>query len=203
MTNTKLASFNKLNSSCVLDGTYKTNFIYDIDSIVYSNLNSPSKANIINNIDNIKFKGIENKVFNLNLIFIDTILPELLSFMLIYGYSQNCSSIKKLTLYLIDSNPLKLSESFKRIFYIHKIKIFLDHVVRGLSPNTIWEDNVDIYDNYPVIKYDNELLYYSDDINKFRTALLETAHIETSDIIEFQEANEKANFSLSLKININ
>ena len=110
---------------------------------------------------------------------VESSLPELLSHIIITSHLKNCYSLKELTYFLVRSNPLNLSRDFAKIYYEQKIKDFLDHLVRGMNATEVWHDNADIYNCYPVMKINDELLFYGNNIKLFREKLLENSQIYT------------------------
>ncbi len=184
--------FRKLNNTYLLNGLDDNNFIYEFNSNIET-LNSCNNEKAL-------FKAVEGKIFENNLRMIDSILPKLLSKILLYGYINSCSSFKELTYYLKETNPLNLSESFKNIYYTHKINDFLDHLIRGLNSKDTWLDKYNIYKSYPVLKYNSHLLYYGENINNFKNAVFEMAYIELTNILSIH--TNKKEFGLNLRIKI-
>ena len=204
--NSQVTRFRKLNSSYLLDSKSEANFIYELNfnnnpSSLSDCYNQEKIINLIkNNPEAIKFDSIKGQIFKNNLIFIDSSLPELLSYLLLYGFINNCSSIKLLSEKITELNPLNIPSIGLDIFYKYKIKQFLNHLCLGFSPEKVWNDDANIYENYPVIKYNSNLIYYGEDINLFKESVFNLAHLDLANISKIGYIDTKAKLSLNLKI---
>ena len=74
---------------------------------------------------NLKFERIEPPLFELDLILIESSLPQILATMLIKAYKDGVSKFSELLCWLELSNPLKFDQSLGQKFYEYKLKKFL------------------------------------------------------------------------------
>ncbi len=201
--NSQTVKFRTLNSSYLLYSKRETDFIYELN-FDNKSFNQEKIIDLIKcNPEAIKFDSIKGQIFKNNLIFIDSSLPELLSYLLLYGFINNCSSIKLLSEKITELNPLNIqSIELVDIFYKYKIKQFLNHLSLGLKPDTVWNDDTDIYKNYPVIKYSSNLMYYGEDINLFKESVFNLAHLDLTNISKLSSLDKKTKLSLNLRVKI-
>ena len=102
---TEPVTFNNINSSYILQPSNETKLLFDI---------ATNSSDL--NVNKFTFNKVQNKVFNKNLMLVESRLPELLSHIIIASYLKNCYSLKELTYFLVRSNPLNLSRDFAKIY---------------------------------------------------------------------------------------
>ena len=83
---------------------------------------------------NLTFEKIEPILFELDLILIESSLPQILAAMLIKAYKDGVCKFSELLHWLEFSNPLRFDQSFGHKFYEYKVKKFLMTLVQGRSP---------------------------------------------------------------------
>lgn len=148
------------------------NFIYEIEHIkhkkvdinkINSIIERPSITNRIKRLldegYDLKFKNTESINFMNNLVLIDTKLPDILSFLLLYKYTEKSGSkISELTKILIHKNPLGYNLEFEHPMYEHKIKNFLTDSALGMIPSQRWIGKYDATGGFIIVKTDGELV---------------------------------------------
>ena len=84
--------------------------------------------------DNLELARIEPALFELDLILIESSLPQLLAAMLVKSYKDGVCKFSRLLHLLEVSNPLKFDQSLGHKFYEYKLKKFLMTLVQDRSP---------------------------------------------------------------------
>ncbi len=206
-------------ASTLLNASKTTNFIYKISNCSLKN-NFIEKTNSIDTRSKIKdrleainsmnckieFIRTEKEVFENNLILIDSLLPNILSEIVLGFYRSNLSEIKELAENIEIKNPLKFNTSNNHKYYEYKIKKFLTEVALGMMPGTVWDGLYDATGGYLVVKNDGEILsYHIYNKNKFENYLyhntkLETASSSRHDFGKIYKANENYYIKLNLQI---
>jgi type II restriction enzyme len=207
------------NPSTLLNAGETTNFIFkivdakinqkEIDEI--NNISSRSK--IKDRIVEIKNKGgkfefvkTQRSIFSNNLILIDSLLPQILSSIVINFYSSTHSNTEDLVKFTEDENPLKFDKTDKHLFYSYKIKRFLTDIALGMMPSKVWTGEYDATGGYLIVKANGEILcYHIYNKNEFEDYLLANTKLETASSSrhgfgEIYEENGELFFKLNLQI---
>ena len=164
--------FSKIEENTILlKTTDKDNFIFVIENVnlnseLFNGINhkeSPFEQinKILNQGGKLIFKRIENELFNNNLILVDSYLPLILSYLIIYFYTTGKREIKELTALLTASNPLSYPIDNDFSFYQYKIKSFLFGLITGLTPNEFWNGEYDSKKVLTVIKDNGDILNFN------------------------------------------
>lgn len=180
-------------ASTLLNAGQTTNFIYQIDG----DLPAETIA-AINAIDSqhkikerisaigqrggkLRFATLEHSVFNNNLILIDSLLPNILAEALLLFFSSNLSTVKEITDYLEEENPLHFDTANSHRFYEYKMKRFLVDAALGMMPAKVWNGQYDATGGYLVVKDDGEIIcYHIYNKNDFENYLLHNTKLETA-----------------------
>lgn len=182
------------NPSTLLNAGETTNFVYKINGAKLTQnemieINSIStKSKIKDRINEIKSKGgsfefsqTQRAIFNNNLILIDSLLPQILSFVVLNFYSSNHSKIENLVQLTENENPLNFDTSNKHLFYSYKIKRFLTDIALGMMPSKVWTGEYDATGGYLIVKSDGEILcYHIYNKNEFENYLLSNTKLDTA-----------------------
>lgn len=207
------------NDSTLLNAGKTTNFIYRIKNInltdseidQINNINSRSKIKdrvlaILSKGAGLEYKGMENLIFQNNLILIDSLLPNLISELLISFNSSPRSTVKDLTQELLSKNPLAFNTNHSHNFYEYKVKRFLTDVALGMMPATVWDGIYDATGGYLIVKVDGEVVcYHIYNRNQFEDYLFHNTKLETASSTRhnfgsiYRENNELL-FKLNLQI---
>lgn len=182
------------NPSTLLNAGETTNFIFkivdakinqkEIDEI--NNISSRSK--IKDRILEIKNKGgkfefvkTQRTIFSNNLILIDSLLPQILSNIVLNFYSSTHSNTEDLVKITEEENPLKFDTTDKHLFYNYKIKRFLTDIALGMMPSKVWAGEYDATGGYLIVKADGEILcYHIYNKNEFENYLLANTKLDTA-----------------------
>lgn len=207
------------NPSTLLNAGETTNFIFkivdtkinqkEIDEI--NNISSRSK--IKDRILEIKNKGgkfefvkTQRTIFSNNLILIDSLLPQILSNIVLNFYSSSNSNTEDLVKLTEEENPLKFDKTDKHLFYSYKIKRFLTDIALGMMPSKVWTGEYDATGGYLIVKADGGILcYHIYNKNEFENYLLANTKLETASSSrhgfgEIYAENEQLYFKLNLQI---
>ena len=180
--------------STLLNAGKTTNFKYEI---IGENL-TPDKIEEINNIQTkskirdrlnkiyesgfkIKFVEMENQIFNSNLQVIDSLLPLMISEMLLLFYKGSANTLKDLLEQIKLINPCNFNNDAEHPFYEYKIKSFMTDIALGMTPANTWGGNYDATGGYIVVKENGEVLcYHIYNRNEFQNYLLNSTRFETA-----------------------
>ena len=207
------------NPSTLLNAGETTNFIFKIVDTNISQKeveeinNISSKSKIKDRILEINNKGrkfefvkTQRTIFSNNLILIDSLLPQILSNIVLNFYSSPHSNIEELVKLTEGENPLKFDTTDKHLFYSYKIKRFLTDIALGMMPSKVWTGEYDATGGYLVVKSDGEILcYHIYNKNEFENYLLSNTKLETASSSrhgfgEIYEENGQQYFKLNLQI---
>lgn len=128
-----------------------------------------------------EFVNTERVIFANNLILIDSLLPRIVSEILVLFYSNGKKSLKELIEAVEESNPLNFDQSQAHQFYIYKVKRFLTDIALGMMPATVWTGEYDATGGYLVVKEDGDVLcYHVYNRNDFENYLLNNTKLDTA-----------------------
>lgn len=207
------------NPSTLLNAGETTNFVYKIvgakinkhEISDINNISSKSKikdriVEIKNKDGKFEFVKTQRKIFSNNLILIDSLLPQILSDVVLNFYSSSHSNTAELIKLTEAVNPLKFDTTDKHLFYSYKIKRFLTDIALGMMPSKVWTGEYDATGGYLIVKADGEILcYHIYNKNEFEDYLLANTKLETASSSrhgfgEIYEENGELFFKLNLQI---
>ncbi|PKQ66284.1 restriction endonuclease [Labilibaculum manganireducens] len=205
------------NPSTLLNAGKSTNFIYKISGLdsseeLINDINSiATRSKIRDRLNRIldlggefKFLNTERVVFSNNLVLIDSMLPQIVSEMVLQFYSNGISSVRELVQVVEGVNPVKFDQSHNHQFYSYKIKRFLTDVALGMMPATVWTGQYDATGGYLVVKEDGDVLcYHVYNKNEFENYLLNHTKLDTASSTrhEFGQIYEEAG-EVFMKLNL-
>ncbi|UIR54775.1 HpaII family restriction endonuclease [Sphingobacterium sp. SRCM116780] len=205
--------------STLLNAGETTNFVYKVEN---SNLSS-TEIERINNIDSrqklkdritaigntgstLRFVGTQKQVFQNNLILIDSMLPQILSSLLLLSAELGDSNLERLCEKLEERNPLNFDTSTAHLYYNYKLKRLLVDIALGMMPGKIWNGIYEANGGYLVVKENGDVLcYHVYNRNEFEDYLLKNTKLETPSTTKhkfgliYQENGENF-FKLNLQI---
>ncbi len=169
-----------------------TNFIYEIINLnlleqeiidINSITDEPKISNRISKLLNlgagIEFRDITSKNLKLNLQLIDSGLPEILSYLLLYKYLINKSRLKDLLDEINIKNPKEFDLSSGHPFYEYKLKNFLTDSALGMTPSEPWRGEYDATGGIIIVKQTGELVcYHIYNRNEFQNYLINNTKFE-------------------------
>jgi type II restriction enzyme len=179
--------------STLLNAGKTTNFIYKINGPLTGSL--VSQINAINSRGKIKerllslknkgcqleFVDLEKIIFKNNLVLIDSLLPQIMSHIVLEFYSSNKSKTTELVKSVNNSNPLNFDFSHNHQFYEYKVKKLLSDVAVGMMPSVTWTGLYDSTGGYLIVKNNGELLaYHLYNKNAFEDYLLNYTKLDTA-----------------------
>jgi len=168
-----------------------SNFIYKIKGEKLSqeqieeinNLESKSKIQdrvkmIIANASILDFQKTEGSIFHNNLTLIDSLLPQIISEIIIAFSTSKFNKLIDLVNIIEKKNPLNFDISSEHKFYSYKIKRLLSDIALGMVPKTVWTGQLDTTGGYLVVKEDGEIIcYHIYNRNEFEDYLLANTKI--------------------------
>ena len=179
----------------LLNASGATNFIYKLDGI---------KAGVVREIDSlyksgddgkhigvkarlkrlkdlemgISYFGIENRVFNDNLVLIDSRMDRILAETLLYYYRDGCTHCSELVKRLEEENPMEYG-NIKA--YEYKFKKFLTAVALGMRPSVEWDGRDEASGGYIIVTHEGDVVaYHIYNRNYFEDYLLNNTKYETA-----------------------
>jgi type II restriction enzyme len=179
--------------STLLNASGATNFVFQIDGLISSDevidsVNSidgrskiQKRVERINELGGVfKFSHISSDIFEQNLRVIDSLLPEILSEMLLIYFSGKNSRVEEIVKNLEELNPCNFSIENNHPFYEYKIKRLLHDVSLGLTPATKWTGVFDATGGYLIVKENGEILcYHIYNANEFQDYLIKNTRLES------------------------
>lgn len=200
------------NPSTLLNASRQTNFTYRVNNysgsiedvnIIEGRSKIRDRLNfILNGGGSLDFVGINSQTFSRNLMMIDTVLPRILSEMLLQFYLGNGPSVK--TLSEIDGIGGEYGLDKKSVSF--KIKNMLRAIALGMVPSKDWDTYLSTYGGYIIVKNDGALVcyhLYNDD--QFKDYLFENTRFDTPsssrhDFGKLYERDGKLYFDLNIQI---
>jgi hypothetical protein len=177
--------------STLFNSSQGSNFIFKINGSQLSD----ADAEVINAIDSgskiqdrvkaIVDKGValefiknEGSIFQNNLTLIDSLLPQILSKILLLFNTSNLNKLGDLVNEIENINPLNFDKSSNHNFYSYKIKRLLSDIALGMVSTTVWTGTLDTTGGYLVVKENGEILcYHIYNRNEFEDYLLNNTKI--------------------------
>jgi hypothetical protein len=206
------------NDSTLLNASKATNFTYRIAGVELSDeqiekINSIStKSKIQDRIAEIDrlggkltFDKIENRIFNNNLLVVDSCLPQLIAELLLKFFSSTLKTIREITEVVGAQNPLDFDLSFHHKYYEVKLKRLLTDVALGMMPTKVWNGVFEANGGYLVVKADGDVLcYHIYDKNVFEDYLYRNTRFETASSTrhEFGKIERSEGGALIFKLNL-
>lgn len=203
----------------LLNASAPTTFKYAIDGGSFDD----STAQLINNISGnrklqdrvnailntgakLNFVNVASSTFNSNLRMIDSLLPEIVGWMLADCYAQRNMSISNAVERINKANPLKYDLSNGHNYYGYKIKSLMVCTALGMLPATTWSGKYDANGGYIVVKEDGDVIcFHLYDRNLLEDYLFHNTKFETPTSGRFNignvyKENGKYYFNLVLQI---
>lgn len=133
----------------------------------------------------ISFFKISSENLFLNLMLIDSQLPEIISQLVLKKYKSGISSTKDLLRELNQTNPLGYDMSKKHPFYEVKVKNFLTESALGMTPEKVWTSIYDVTGGIIIVKQTGDLvLYHIYNRKEFQDYLLNYTKLEQASTSE-------------------
>lgn len=202
--------------STLINAGKTTNFIFEvngpINDEIMDNFNTCSKkfkdkfTVLHNNACDIEYVGMENSVFEGNLMLIDGDLPKICGYMLKSYYSSGLNKVIDSLNNITETNPLNYNLSNGHPFYSYKFKRMLSECALGMLPAKTWDGIADATGGYIIVREDGEVLcYHLFNHNEFENYLLQNTKFETASTSRHQfgsiyKENEKYYLKLNLQI---
>lgn len=174
--------------STLMNASGATNLIYKINGInddIMEEINAiNTKEKIIDRFtklysiaETVEFYDVKNTVFRDNLEMIDSKMPDILAFAMVYRYRDNIKQYKDIVNLLCQNNPMNYHN---REIYRYKFKKLLCASALGMLPATQWNGVDEANGGYIIVKSDGDILaYYLHNRNAFEDYLLRSTYLET------------------------
>lgn len=200
--------------STLINAGRTTNFIYEvtgpIDDAVMNEFNTCSrkfkdKFDVLNQYGcDIEYTGMENSVFEGNLMLIDGDLPEICGYMLKSYYGSGLNKVTDSLSNITEANPLHYNLSNGHPFYSYKFKRLLSECALGMLPAKVWDGIADATGGYIIVREDGEVLcYHLFNHNEFENYLLQNTKFETASTSRHQFGSiYKENDNYYIKLNL-
>lgn len=156
------------NPPTLINASGATNFIYEVKGLTDEQIREinaiETRTKIIDRMrkicelsDEILFDRLSNKTFAENLMLIDSRMPELLAYALVYHYNNNLNTCQDVVDRLSQIDPLKTQVSN---FYSHKFKKLLCATALGMTPSKTWNGEDEANGGYIVVTKNGDVLAY-------------------------------------------
>ena len=134
-------------------------------------------------IENLKFEfqfhKIQSNNLQLNLVLIDSQLPDILASLVYNYYKTGKSKVKELLDEINQQNPMKFDQSKEHPFYDYKIKNFLTESALGMTPEEVWNGVYDATGGIIIVKKSGDLAcYHIYNKNEFQEYLMNNTFLE-------------------------
>ena len=168
----------------LINASQATNFSFEISQVQPEWIGLKTKELVAEiPIENIRFTGMNNAIYNQNLRKIAFQLPEIISWMLINFFRGESTNVSDLLLSLTIKNPLQLIDTN---FYRDKIAALLVTSALGMTPTTEWNGQLNADGGMIIVKKNGEIVtFYCLDIQSmasFQQYLIESCSFETASI---------------------
>ncbi|MFA6458449.1 MAG: HpaII family restriction endonuclease [Patescibacteria group bacterium] len=175
----------------LLNASGATNFTYKINGLPKSAIKKinavETKAKIRDRLFAIRkaggsfeFHGIDSGVFEKNLRKIDTIMPEIISEVLLAYYSDKGSTFPELLQHMEDTGVHVLSFKLSTEDYAYKIKALLNNAALGMVPASAWDGTLRAHGGVIVVREDGEIVcYHLYNAEAFRNYLFNNTRMES------------------------
>lgn len=125
------------------------------------------------------FHSAQSEVLDLNLRLIDGDLPEIVGYMLKVTYQKRLSRLADILEELERESPLNYNQAHKHPFYRYKLVKFLYDAALGMTPETVWNGEIQSNGGIIIVKSDGEVLaYHTYHKAKFEEYLINNTMIE-------------------------
>lgn len=198
--------------STLINAGKTTNFIYKVcgcnDEIMnaFNNCSKFFKDRFSSIGDKCSFSyvGMENSVFENNLILLDSNLPQICAAMILDHYRNGLSNLKENLTQITTKNPLNYNMEKGQPFYSYKLKKLLVESALGMLPSKPWNGIADATGGYIIVREDGEVLcYHLFNRNEFEDYLINNTKFETASTSRYLFGDiYKENNDYFLKLNL-
>lgn len=205
--------------STLLNAGKTTNFTFKINNLklaseeILAINNIKTKSKIRDRIEMLHSKGgvfqfvkTDKQIFANNLVLIDSLLPQIISQIVLEYYSTSNTIMVDLLSEIEKKNPINFDVSNNHQFYTYKMKRFLTDIALGMMPSKVWTGQYDATGGYLIVKKDGDVLcYHIYNRNEFENYLINNTKLETASSSrhgfgELYEENGELFFKLNLQI---
>ena len=175
------------NPPTLLNAGKSTNFVYAVNGLTKESAEKingiDTRQKIIDRINSIcanggtlAYSGMHNKTFRNNLVMLDSMLPQIMSAILLYSYTTGQKDCKDIVAKIEEQDPLQYG--IKDI-YAYKFKKFLCAIALGMMPATPWNGYDEANGGYIIVKKDGDVVaYHIYNRNSFEDYLLDNTCFE-------------------------
>lgn len=200
--------------STLINAGKTTNFVYEvtgnISDAVMDEFNTCSKlfrtrfASLYRNNCDIAYCGMENDIFESNLLLLDSSLPEICAEMLKMFFANGIVNVKEGLDAIAVANPLNYNLSKGHPFYSYKLKKLLTECALGMLPSKTWNGTADATGGYIIVREDGQVLcYHLFNRNEFENYLINNTKFETASTSRHEFGSiYKENGKYYLKLNL-
>lgn len=174
-----------LNASTATNFTFKITGLNNSDVESINGIDTKSKikdrlANILSKGGKLHFHKVDSEVFERNLRMIDTIMPEIMSEILLAYYSDRGPTFPELLQSLNDDDIHVLDFDLSVEAYTYKIKSLLKNVALGMVPASPWDGILSAHGGVIVVREDGEIVcYHLYNADAFRNYLFNNTRLES------------------------
>ena len=165
----------------LINASQQTNFIFQLTNECETFGKKPKEIVKLIGGQNLIYIKVASETYEMNMEFIDSTLPKMLSWMLIKYYSGVNKRIEDLIYTMENENPLNLNnvQTYKR-----KIGDFLMASALGMVPGVLWNGNYEADGGMLVLKEDTDIgaFFIADSkyLNELRNYLICSAFFDTA-----------------------
>lgn len=199
----------------LLNASGATNFVYEVEGLDSEDVDKinaiDTRTKIIDRIKAIKSKcadfsfiEVANETFASNLEVVDSKLAELLSYALLYYYSDEVSTCVQAVEKLIENNPMSVRNPAS--YYATKFKKFLTSTALGMVPAKPWDGKDEAAGGYILVTTSGDVLAYHiynrDSFEEYllRNTKFERASTKRHGFAKLYSENGKTYINLNMQI---
>ncbi len=199
----------------LLNASNATNFIYDVNGSISDDdikrINSIEtdrkiidRMNAIGQLGDLKFRKMSNKVFEGNVMLIDSLMDEILGNLLMISFQTGNLQCSELITELEWRDPLGYG---REGIYRYKFKKFLCAIALGMLPSKVWDGRDEANGGYIIVKTNGDVVaYHLYNRDAFETYLLNNTSFERASTSRYgyaelyRDDNGKVCVDLNLQI---
>jgi len=131
----------------------------------------------------LRFSGLTNDAFMRNLQIMDSLMPQILAYAVLYYFRGMATDMRHVVDILKELNPLGYDQHPSQNFYEYKIKTFLTDAALGMTATATWCGRYDATGGYLFVREDGEIVcYHVYNRNEFERYLINHTKLETPGI---------------------
>ena len=200
-------------SPSLFNASGHTNFVYEITGINDADMeeinNISSRTKIIDRLTTIQEKGnisyirMDSDIFHHNLMFIDSMMDDILAIVVLTHYTKNIADVSDIVTEIENDDPMGYENPG---IYRYKMKKFLCAIALGMVPGRSWDGRDEASGGYIIVKRDGDVVaYHLYNRDSFETYLLNNTRLDRPSMSRYKYAEiykEDGRYFIKLNLQI-